>query len=337
MSNLTLAENELKDRLLGAIFGCALGDACGLPAEGTDPEILEQRDLVFPYKNPVRGFPLNDFTDDTDQTVLVMRTFTSHRRSGVLNPASDFAARLVKWIQGGFSELGDTQGLGCGALTHRVASQEKFVDAPFEAAEKVIGETAGNGAIMRTAPCAFMPEPGKWAEFICRVTHADPRCSVSCIVQTMLVKGMAEWRPSAVFPMKAVKEALLAGLAYIGKDPDGRAELLDWARASKDLDALELNTRDGRGFTYRTMACGLWAVRALRDAVAGGKKRDAALFKTIIGKVISMGGDADTNAAVVGAIVGAALGHDNLPKDWLNALPFATWLRRETEMFLSTL
>ena len=259
MSSLAISESELKDRLLGCIFGCALGDAFGLPAEGVDPATIKERGgLTFPYKSAVRGFPLNDWSDDTDLSVLVMRTFTSYRRNGVIDPASDFANRLLKWIQGGFSELGDTQGLGCGALTHRVATQENFVEAPFEAAEKVTGPKAGNGSIMRISPCAFMPEPERWAEFMCRVTHADPRCSAACISQVMLVRAMAEWRSGAVFPMSAFKNTLNSGLDYLGADKASRDEFLAWARASKDLSLLDLNTRDGRGYVYRTFACGIW-------------------------------------------------------------------------------
>lgn len=338
MSNLSLTENELKDRLLGMVFGCALGDAFGLPAEGTDPSMIKERGgLIFPYKNPVRGFPLNDWSDDTDLSILVMRTFTSYRRNGVIDPASDFANRLVKWIQGGFSELGDTIGMGCGALTHRVASHENFVDAPFEAAEKAVGPKAGNGALMRISPCAFMPENRKWAEFMCRVTHSDPRCSAACIAQAAIVRTMAEWRPGAVFPMKAFKQALASGLDYLGDEKADRDEFLAWARGSKDLAQLDLNTRDGRGYVYRTFACGIWAVREIWKSVTEGKKRDADLFRDLITTVASEGGDADTNAAVVGAIAGAAIGYDNLPKDWLNALPFKAFLERETGFFLSTL
>ena len=190
---------------------------------------------------------------------------------------------------------------------------------------------------MRISPCAFMPEPERWAEFMCRVTHADPRCSAACIAQVMVVRAMAEWKQGPIFPSAAFKNALKAGLDYLGDEKKLRGEFLAWAHAGKDLALLDLNTRDGRGYVYRTFACGIWAVRQMWGAVTDGKKRDADLFRSIISAVAVEGGDADTNCAVAGAIAGAAIGYENLPKDWLNALPFGVWLRREAESFLSTL
>lgn len=140
-----------------------------------------------------------------------------------------------------------------------------------------------------------------------------------------------------MFPMAAFRGALAAGLDYLGDEKAARDEFLVWARASKDLPLLDLNTRDGRGYVYRTFACGIWATRQLWKAATEGKKRDADLFRGLISAVACEGGDADANGAVVGAIAGAAIGYENLPKDWLNALPFAIWLRREAESFLSTL
>lgn len=78
------------DKVKGAIFGCVLGDALGLPAEGVTKSILAERypsGISLPH-HPVRGFPLNDWSDDGDQTVLVMRALSSP------DPARTFAKGL---------------------------------------------------------------------------------------------------------------------------------------------------------------------------------------------------------------------------------------------------
>ena len=43
-------------------------------------------------------------------------------------------------------------------------------------------------------------------------------------------------------------------------------------------------------------------------------------FRTLISDLVMRGGDADTNAAVAGAVLGCKLGYTRLPSDWLNGL-----------------
>jgi ADP-ribosylglycohydrolase len=42
-------------------------------------------------------------------------------------------------------------------------------------------------------------------------------------------------------------------------------------------------------------------------------------FAEAIGKTIGVGGDCDTNAAIVGGIVALSAGRESIPPDWLKA------------------
>jgi len=57
-------------------------------------------------------------------------------------------------------------------------------------------------------------------------------------------------------------------------------------------------------------------------------------FKEVLTEVVREGGDADTNGAVCGAVLGARLGYSRLPMDWANALPYRAWLDNKILRFL---
>jgi len=50
-------------------------------------------------------------------------------------------------------------------------------------------------------------------------------------------------------------------------------------------------------------------------------------------KIVLSGGDADTNAAVAGAILGAKFGIDQIPEEWRNGLLYASMLHNKVQEF----
>jgi len=60
-------------------------------------------------------------------------------------------------------------------------------------------------------------------------------------------------------------------------------------------------------------------------------------FKDTIISLIKEGGDADSNGAVCGSMLGARLGYSKLPKDWLCSLLHKSWLDKKVLMFLKSL
>ena len=313
------------DRAKGCIFGCALGDALGLPAEGSEKRILAARypdGIALPHRCKTRGFPLNDWTDDTDQTVLVMRALQAQHHGEAAGPS--FAKSLKKWYYEGFAELGDTCGLGCGGMTWRVLKRDDFEEDPYGAARSIVGPKAGNGALMRTAPCAFTSSPATWAEHLCATTHADPLASASCVAQCLLLRELATLPSAAAVTGDLLRRALTPAVEKLS--PPQRREFMEWA-AHGASGSLELDARDARSYTLKAFACSLWAFRRMMWASV----LDETFFKETLTLLVMEGGDADTNAATAGACLGARLGYSNLPESWLEVLPNREWLAREVD------
>jgi ADP-ribosylglycohydrolase len=139
-----------------------------------------------------------DWTDDTDQMILIMDNLFAH--GGLVDPV-DFAKRLLFWIHHGFPELGDTTGHGLGNTVFRVSRHADFTKDPHKAAHEVYemseGFAAANGGVMRTSVLGIphfhdLSKVIENTKTICKVTHADPRCLASAVVCTTAIAMMLQ-------------------------------------------------------------------------------------------------------------------------------------------------
>lgn len=79
------------------------------------------------------------------------------------------------------------------------------------------------------------------------------------------------------------------------------------------------------------------AVRCLRVAMEWynadekGTPLPGEVFPKLITGLIMEGGDANTNACIAGALLGAFLGQGVLPSDWRDNLEHGAWLKKMTE------
>ena len=87
------------------------------------------------------------------------------------------------------------------------------------------------------------------------------------------------------------------------------------------LDSLCLDDEKSMGYTLRTLGAALWAYW------------HATSYKEGILKIVLSGGDADTNAAVAGAILGAKFGIGQIPEEWKDGLLYASMLHNKVQEF----
>ncbi|RIB12549.1 ADP-ribosylglycohydrolase-domain-containing protein [Gigaspora rosea] len=93
------------------------------------------------------------------------------------------------------------------------------------------------------------------------------------------------------------------------------------------LAALKLDEYPSIGYVYKCLGAGLYCFT--RNLSQQSSEGDA--FKKIITELVLEAGDADTNAAVAGALLGTRIGYNKLPKEWLEGLQFKDWLEKRTD------
>ncbi|KAG0323425.1 hypothetical protein BG000_002647 [Podila horticola] len=205
----TLTKTQIRDRIKGCLLGNAVGDAYGLSTEFMSKKSARERYGNGPiqFGTETEGYPVwldmhrskwsrNDFTDDTDQLLLILQSL-ERTRDGKLHPAN-FAKKLKEWSVIGFPEMG-TPPRGIGFTVGSTLTHSEFRFNPHKAAFDIWnskGRTlAANGAVMRTA---VLGVESFWDErrvvlnslAAAKVTHADPRSIVSALISSVLISRL---------------------------------------------------------------------------------------------------------------------------------------------------
>jgi ADP-ribosylglycohydrolase len=328
-----IRSRSLSDHIAGCLYGQALGDAVGLATEfmtrkevvtsfGSDP-IPFPNDRHLNYHNS-RWMP-GDWTDDTDQSMCILDALVE-AEDGRVDPRL-FARHLKAWASEGFPELGDWIGTGLGDTVRAALEHPAFDGDPAQAAVAVRRASrrklASNGAAMRSAILGCYRHTdlsivAHNARAIARVTHADPRCVLSAVAVAVGVATLLQHEGSVVRLFDHVLEQVRSSWNETGAKPSTREKAERYLNLAS-LSDLRLSKRP-IGYTFKCMGAGFWGLRSLLNGGA------TMTFERVIDAVIREGGDADTNAAVCGALCGCHLGYSHLPEEWLELLPFRAWL-----------
>jgi len=159
----------------------------------------------------------------------------------------------------------------------------------------------------------------------CKVTHADPRCQASCIALTTAIAFMLQKQPDVLnsngtFNVKAIIKKSYEEACKVLKTSAEKKELKFYMFSEK-LSPLKLDEHKKIGYTYKCLGAAFWAF----------KQND---FRAALEKICFKAGDADTNGATAGALLGCKLGVSKIPPTWLNGLLNKEWLEKHIERFL---
>ncbi|KAJ6533112.1 ADP-ribosylglycohydrolase-domain-containing protein [Mycena capillaripes] len=333
-------DSKVLDKAEGALFGSALGDAIGIYTEFmTEAQAVEAYGsppnfILVPQRQNYIMTPIDRaWTDDTDHSVLMMLSYLRLRE---LSP-TDFAIRLHSWCKQGLRVL-DRLPMGLGKTVGSVVFSPSFESDPAGTAlsywEKNGRKIAPNGSLMRTTPigviCILKTEEETFASAILMgaVTHADPRCALSVAIVSALVRSLCLGEITDVVQVHDVMER---AWVYVQRTQPKHAALLDRAEFERhayaeDLAALVLCERS-MGYVYKCLGAALWCLRQVLTRQE--------TFRSAMTTLVMYGGDADTNGAVAGALMGALCGYEYLPKEWRDGMRYVEWYRAKVQALCS--
>jgi ADP-ribosylglycohydrolase len=302
------------DRVCGVVLGTAVGDALGLPREGLSPRRGRRLFGAPPLRHRFL-FGRGMVSDDTEHTCMAAQALLRFP-DDVSAFARSLAWRLRLWLLG--------LPAGTGRATLRAVVKLWLGFPPSRSGVW----SAGNGPAMRAAALGLCLGCDRerlraYVRASTRLTHTDPRAERGAFLVALAASFGAARGPQDVrceLFLDQVRQAMpdlddeLRGLL-------GAVEAhLSRAAPAAEL-AANLGLRRGvTGYAYHTVPLALYCwLRHPGD------------FRGAVEEVIDLGSDADSTGAVVGGLVGATVGANGIPPEWVNGLfewpRSTTWLR----------
>ncbi len=310
--------NCKRDKMLGCLYGQAIGDALGFASEAMTKEDVK---AVYPngiskYSDIIqddrrKGWPIGFWTDDTEMMLLILDSIVEDNAINLLTLAKKF----LDW----YDVIGYKV---CGMLTRKTLNfaPPLYAKDP-ESIAKFVWELKGrdnapNGGLMRTAIVGLWPKGSvsENAADICKMTHYDPRCVASCVVTSRIIFDLV-WHNREL----SKEDIISLGTPY-------SPEISDWvelAHNSESISMLKLDDPESMAYTYRTLAAALWCYWHARS------------FEEGLLAIVNEGGDADTNGAIACAILGAKFGYDSIPTYYIENLYNEETYRAKVTKFIS--
>lgn len=316
---------SVNDKLLGSIYGAALGDAMGALTETRSAEMIKEdfggfvETLFLPPKDCfAHGMPLGTVTDD-----FSLAYFTGVELVKCRGKVDEKAAKsaVLEWAK--HPEFFRFAGPTTQAAVLEMEGEESINAKAYLACDN---SKATNGAGMKIF-CVGLINPGNTdkaiedAVTICMPTHSNNTAiSGACAIAAAVSKAMEEKAC-----LKDVIEAGMYGAAkgfQLGTEKGKRLAVpsvekrirlaVEIAERNAGWEETMLELRD-------VIGAGLMAAEAIPCVfgILAANPQDA------FGAVkmgVNIGDDTDTVATMVGAIAGALYGMSNLPADYLKLI-----------------
>ena len=282
---------DLRNRIAGALYGVAIGDALGAPLEFMSrDEIARKHGRVTEM---IGGGWLNvapgEITDDTQMTLAVAEGIIENPD----DPIQEIGVRFIKWAKSGPKDIGGTCSMSihsAATISHQDApNKEEWFEASKYTSEANGSRSGGNGALMRTVYPGLYYEGQlqavETAGAIAQMTHWDKKSTEACYLYTEMVHSIIE-----------------------ANNDDGA-----WWHVNRVLEGSEYRLQPRKdieptGYVVDSFKCALHSL-AVTETLEGA-----------IIEAVNLGGDADTIAAITGGLAGAIYGYNEIPQRWIQTL-----------------
>lgn len=270
------------DRIKGALFGLAIGDALGGTTEFLTKEEIQKKYGVL--KEIVGGgvwkLEKGETTDDTAMTVAVARGILVNPQ----DPVEEIGEEFLKWYASNPKDIGNIIRVVLGLY-----NGDWFETAKKAHHQYLYGQSAGNGSLMRCLPVSLAYQDIQTVEAITRkqskMTHYDSLADEACVIYNRIA-------------------------FYVLHGKDLKESIKDEIKGTNYETALtgKKPTCEPSGFVADTMN---WVLYWLLNCDS---------YLDVVVGAANEGHDSDTVAAIAGGLAGLACGFEKLPSGYCDVL-----------------
>jgi len=278
------------------MMGVAIGDAVGLSREG-----LRRRVALKMFGRPILAYRLlpgfGIYSDDTQLMLMaaqaILRSYSEWRpfRRSYLSrlawyplsvPVGAGRATILAALKSWFRATGLAS--GCNSAGNGPATRAMFLTLALHGTDHRIA---------------------KWVEDSTRLTHTDPLAVDGCLVLSRLTQVAGTTRARPIDQLDSLQQAIAVSKEAAMRDK--LSELRPFLEQSRSPSTV------ARHFRWESGISGFIVPTTVMAAYCF--LRYPSNFDRAVLSAIRLGGDTDSVAAIVGGLVGAHIGYDNLPSD----------------------
>jgi ADP-ribosyl-[dinitrogen reductase] hydrolase len=280
-----------KDKIKGMIYGLCLGDALGAPFEFGGKNRLKNYTGVL--DRPIirvnqfqgkRESAIGQITDDSEMALTLMQSIIKNK---IKYNKNDVVISYMAWANSGCCFMGtNTRELLKGVKT--INGYNKRYNNKFSDETEKDKWSQSNGCMMRCAPMALLSKNTylNFAEQDCSLTNPHPICIESNTIYLVILKELLEEKTKE----EALNIAMLCAKTDIIK-----------TTIKDGLDRKKRDIETNKGWILHALYCCFYFISSTKET-----------FESSIDEIILLGGDCDTNACIVGALVGAFFGYKKM-------------------------
>jgi ADP-ribosylglycohydrolase len=340
----------------GLIWGLILGDALGRHYKGDklvdDAYTIEWSEVEF-KEDP--GF--NEWTGVGDQMLVLMESIAQTR--GPIVNCFILANKLKNWQDKGLDELPPKE-KHLGMCLNFTLKQAGYLQNPIKSCKQSYltmgADTALNESLFRNPICGITKEWYRNSLVQTALTNFDSRCVAACLVQSYIIHSISTKIPinwgyinsvcqRVIINQKIKKSANILefnshwhiALNYKNIVEQGQSGAEScFLSFIKKLNIGNYGVEENQSYVLLGMVlCIVIVIDIKYTRVKKTTPIDAEYFMRRVREVISAGGDATANGAMVGAIIGLHVGHQKLPEEWLCMIAHRDWVATKINDFIA--
>lgn len=299
LQNVMEADNTIMQRqlnaALGCVFGAFIGDALGSAIEFK--QVISREMLIdcLQMKGGVFGNGPGQVTDDSELAMCLL-----HGLSDTLPLYSpESVAKYYKaWVESHPFDIGNTCHASLGKL---YGKSPPLANIALLAAISNNQQSKSNGSFMRSSPLAV------WSyklpiENIVELVHKESGFTHSNLT------------------VKQAESFYIICMAHLIRCPGDKEGAITAANVYLESCNEEVKEWVNHSLSNSPMpgSPNIGYVKIAFDHAFRQLRKNEINFPECMAEVLSIGGDTDTNACIVGAMIGAYVGYDALPEEWKN-------------------